>query len=542
MKTIPTSRTMARAAGGQWNRSIPLALILLGALGHIAWMSFICDDAFITFRYASNLIHGHGLVFNIGERVEGYTNFLWLLVSALILNVGARPEVWTLWISGACALVTVSALLWQLRRNRKEQFFSSILLASNGGFAAWSTGGLETALFTLLVFAAFLSVTTALESASGERGRIDGRPIRLSAFFLLLASLTRPEGVLLTALFGLFLVTYALRHQLPWRALFLWAVVWVVPYGVYFIWRWQYYGHLFPNTFYVKAAGLSILPQGVAHILFACTRFHLYLVLLPGVILLILRRSWGLRRGVAWLSATIIFPYVGYVCLMGGDFMDMFRFVVPILPIVMLSAGVSWAAFHSFLREKIPALAVPAMIALLVLVVGLNLRTSQDSQTIWYRRGLDSIGLLRRYAENWTLIARNLPRLSQPSDTLATTAAGIIPYYTGLYTLDQLGLVAPDLSRYQRQKSVRPGHMLQISGEYLFRVKPQLILGHPNLVNDPSEARMSHFIQEDWLDEMNREYRVVTAKILTVPPRYFQIGLRRDVVVRTNTDVPPASH
>ena len=50
---------------------------LLAWLSHVAW--FLCDDAFISFRYARNLLEGHGLVFNPGEYVEGYSNFLWTL-------------------------------------------------------------------------------------------------------------------------------------------------------------------------------------------------------------------------------------------------------------------------------------------------------------------------------------------------------------------------------------------------------------------------------------------------------------------------------
>src|SRR5439155_3954388 len=52
-----------------------VAILLLAlALAHIRYLWFVCDDAYITFRYASNLAHGLGPVWNAGERVEGYTN------------------------------------------------------------------------------------------------------------------------------------------------------------------------------------------------------------------------------------------------------------------------------------------------------------------------------------------------------------------------------------------------------------------------------------------------------------------------------------
>ena len=63
-----------------------LCLVLL-LLGHAFYFNYISDDAFITFRYADNFIRGKGLVYNAGERVEGYTNFLWLiLLSLFIIN------------------------------------------------------------------------------------------------------------------------------------------------------------------------------------------------------------------------------------------------------------------------------------------------------------------------------------------------------------------------------------------------------------------------------------------------------------------------
>ena len=48
----------------------------------------VVDDAFISYRYAWNLVAGHGLVFNIDEYVEGYSNFLWVLLTAGALRCG----------------------------------------------------------------------------------------------------------------------------------------------------------------------------------------------------------------------------------------------------------------------------------------------------------------------------------------------------------------------------------------------------------------------------------------------------------------------
>src|SRR5215208_1233784 len=72
----------------------PAGVLIAG--GVFAWLTarcypFVIDDAFISFRYAANLAHGHGLVFNPGERVEGYTDFLWTVLIAAFMKVGIDP-------------------------------------------------------------------------------------------------------------------------------------------------------------------------------------------------------------------------------------------------------------------------------------------------------------------------------------------------------------------------------------------------------------------------------------------------------------------
>jgi len=65
------------------NRTLKnLIFILPAILAYIAIalnLDFLQDDAFISYRYVQNFLNGDGLVFNIGERVEGFTNFGWIV-------------------------------------------------------------------------------------------------------------------------------------------------------------------------------------------------------------------------------------------------------------------------------------------------------------------------------------------------------------------------------------------------------------------------------------------------------------------------------
>jgi len=72
-------------------------LVLAGVLaGHSLYFDFVCDDAFISFRYADNLVHHGELNFNPGQRVEGYTSFLWTVLIAAGIGLGLGPVPWSL--------------------------------------------------------------------------------------------------------------------------------------------------------------------------------------------------------------------------------------------------------------------------------------------------------------------------------------------------------------------------------------------------------------------------------------------------------------
>jgi arabinofuranosyltransferase len=122
---------------------------------------FVCDDAYISFRYARNWVQGHGLRYNLGEQppVEGYSNFLWVVLSAAFELMGANPERWIPFVSVGCGLVLLAlvqrTLLTRFDTGAAPAFFATLTLASFPPFALWSTSGLETMAFALALFVAF---------------------------------------------------------------------------------------------------------------------------------------------------------------------------------------------------------------------------------------------------------------------------------------------------------------------------------------------------------------------------------------------------
>jgi hypothetical protein len=147
-----------------------------------ARLRWTCDDAYITYRYADNLVRGLGLVFNEGERVEGYTNLSWTLWTALGLRLGASPEAWTAAWGIGCYALALALLAREGRRIADEAGaawplpVAAILGAAHAEWATFATGGLETSAFALLALAGYIMTARAGAAAPGQSPRCRPTP------------------------------------------------------------------------------------------------------------------------------------------------------------------------------------------------------------------------------------------------------------------------------------------------------------------------------------------------------------------------------
>ena len=299
------------------------------------WM---CDDAFISFRYADHLVRGHGLVFNLGERVEGFTNLAWTLWTALGLALGVAAETWA-GVSGILCFAATLALLghrgWAIARAIPR----GALPLARGAAVAWplpaaallgavhrewtifATGGLETSAFTLLGFAGYLLVCPA--GGLEDPPRAGARRLLAAGLVLALASLTRPDGVLFGVVCGAWLLAGRdLRGARVFAVGF--AALWLPAT----LWRIAYYGDVFPNTYYAKSASIAWWSQGAYYAGIYFARYWPLLLALPCAALVRPRRAAGLELALAAV-------YALYVIRVGGDFMFA-RLLIPIAPFMLL--------------------------------------------------------------------------------------------------------------------------------------------------------------------------------------------------------------
>lgn len=416
---------------------VGLALLsVLVSFGGMLWPSWITDDAFISFRYAQNLVAGNGLVYNIGERVEGYTNFLWTILAALALRLQG-DLVWLSYCSGVLLGLALMLGTYQFGRRLGHAWalVAALIVATSQSVLVYTSrgSGLETGLFALLVL---------VGSAWASSRRLE----RWCGLWFALATLTRPEGALLMAVTLVWLFVShgqpgAKRPLRAWLGPLLPVLAGYLAIAVpYYLWRTVYYRELLPNTFYAKTGGgLQQVVRGLGYTgAFAWTLGGP--IALVGLAALVGDRRAALRQWQGYLLALIVI-YTLYIISVGGDHFPGDRFFVPLVPLIALVIADGLARLYRWLcrsnrlsRLALPAVAAAALIcALSGLFRGANFDTIiiGDDQSVWIWREL-----------GWWLRDHGPPNAS-----MAALGAGAIAYYSERPVIDLLGLTDKHIAR-----------------------------------------------------------------------------------------------
>ncbi len=488
--------TLDRWFDGRW-RAAEAGLYVLAAIA--AWIvRFVQDDAFITYRYARNLARGEGLVFNPGERVEGYTNFLWTVMHWLPERYGWSSPVFSQVVGIALMVATVAVTLRFARRlfgSESAAFLVALTLLANMTFLAYATGGLETMQQTLLVVSvgALLLPVTATPRANETARRI-GAGVCAG-----LAVLTRMDSAVLIAVWVLaYLVAQWRSEQPPQRRtttllvsaaqIGLPAAALLVPW---FVWKLAYYGDLLPNTFYAKSAGNPIVPP-----LYGL--FYLAVFVISYAAFLLIPRFLRHRRelfavpGVHQVLA-VVPVWCLYICVVGGDFME-FRFMVPILPVLAMVAA--------FLIDRYRRTSTQVVLIAVLLVFSASHRVMptlvpypvltftelshwpNESTTTWKGKG--------------EFLAEQFPGGpdvdGQP--VIAVAPLGVLPYFADLETVDMLGLTDPVTARTGYTiEPYYPGHVRMARVAHLLDSGVNLVLAQPGST-DPEPGRDAYRLSE----------------------------------------------
>jgi arabinofuranosyltransferase len=487
---------------------IVAALLLVShALWYASLMDYdVVDDAYISFRYARNAARGYGLTFNVGERrVEGYTNFLWTVMLIPVFWLGLPVHLASIVLGILCALGCLILLNRSKAIDNDNRWLGTIaalLLAADGSFALWAVGGLESPLFAFLVLSGVLAYVREISTKEPN-----GPPrIPTSGAWFALAAMARPEGLLIYALTGLHQVgTRLIRDRKlatrrDWQRLGFFALIW----APWFAFRWRYYGYPLPNTFYAKVTLSDSADQRARGLDYLATfiRIHLGYVPLLVALLPLLRKRWRLWSSYLLLIVLVYGAYIGYV---GGDW-SVGRFFVPLMPLyyALLAGGMivagQWLAAQ-LRRWRATPTWVPSSLAGLVvaaLVAGVFVQSSLGGEKALFLDRFDA----RLAGQARTAMGKWLYEHAAPDAYIAVDAAGQIPFYSDLKTLDLYGLNDLTIAHRQVENMGQgtPGHEKMDMDYVLFVAQPDYIIIYGTAF-DWLSAFSYQRVDLDWTDD-----------------------------------------
>jgi hypothetical protein len=568
-----------------------LAAAAIVLVVHSLAYNFVTDDAYISFVYSRNFAEHGELSFNLGAPVEGYTNFLWTVLLGALMVVGIPPELSSRVLGTACAIVTLYLVTRIMERvlapggqpagaasgttsgtasgttsgasgeapgdaprGAAWAGVPALLLASSSGFACWSSGGLETQLFTMLVTGALAAVVEAADAAERRR-----RALRRAGALLALASMTRPEGPLVAAVLGTSwlghrvlvhlharragsaTVTataatpspppaargFALRDELAAAALFL--ALWLP----WFLWRWWYYGWPFPNTYYVKAAGewadarsptprlaSQMIDNGLYYVWIWLRQTRL-LYALPLVAIGLAAVRPRTPRGVLAISCGLLaLVYVPYTVSVGGDFMGLHRFIMPLFVVAALAVVLGLERLTSLVPPRLLALgplrttwrAAVSALAGAGLVIAFAATQLELTRISLARRapdrGIDTPGFLIVYTEDRAKIGRAMAPCFREDDFSIVGGAGAQPYHARMRAIDVFGLISERIAHEEPRIRARAGHTKWGSDHLLAEHDPTFVFSCYDIL--PHDRQPSLPCAGFWL---GRGYELVTLQV-----------------------------
>jgi arabinofuranosyltransferase len=415
------------------------------------------EDAAMLMRYAQHLADGHGVVWNIGEHpVDGATDFLFMAVSAAFIKLGLTVGQSVRGIGFASHLLTVLIVYWTNRRVNNANIPFSLL---SGLYLAVGTGlSYVSAYFGTPFFALAAASTWTLGLILIQKENPRFGLILAFALSGLITGLIRPEGVILASLMLLaVIVMRGLKNSISIIVTF--GTVFLVLGGAYFLWRWNYFGYPLPNPFYKKG------DSGLHWDSFNNSLLNTLRLCLPLAIVFIL----GFRsRETTKQTIAYLIPILGFAAafvLISDEMNYGARFQYALVPVVLMSWTQLVGGFNFSKQDQLSARERGVYF---IALIGLSASLVYYS---WYQncfltsyqqtcaRPYESDG---RYD-----MGKLLAEYRGKGYVIATTEAGLLPYYSGWDAVDTWGLNDQFIA-----------HNGGLTAEYLDQYKPEVIMFH----------------------------------------------------------------
>ncbi len=463
------------------------------------------DDAMISMRYAYNLAHGLGPVWNAGERVEGFSNPLWVGLMAFVhlLPIGLHQTGLIIQVFGAALLTLNLFFVRGIVERFTSDLFSMLAAVALTAFYAplnsYGLLGMEVSLLTLLLTSAFWLI---LKSENRFTGSIY---VLLFVSTLVRFDMAIPYIIILAVLF--FTQKESRKKHLLWGIGLL-----ALSLGGQTLARYLYYGEMLPNTYYLKVEGWRFTLR-ILRGLYALVQFAYYsnwvLFLLPFTLFLF-RRNWKVL-----LLALIFIGQAAYSVYVGGDAWENHgganRYIVIAMPLFFAAFG--WSSVQLF-KQAFPFL---------------NTKEGWFFETGWraayivffFFSLLNFNALIGEWKsiERWSLarrpdyvagndrnlqVALAIENVTRPGASVAVVGAGTIPYLLpDRYAIDILGKTDPYIAHQNVRTPMsiadipfmRPGHMKWDYAYTIGQRKPDVIVS----IWEGTDAEAAPYLQEDYV-------------------------------------------
>lgn len=386
-------------------------LCLLGRWGY--------DDPYITYRYASNLMAGHGLVFNVGQRTLSTTTPLYAMLLAASGLTGRALATFSTSVS-IVSLVAAAGILagWARHRGERATGLIAALLLSLSPLLLTTFSG-EMCLYLMLILAGFFA---------HERSHLTA-----GAAALALAAMVRPEGV--TAGIALGLLYLVRRRRLPWRPVLLYLAL----IGIWYAGLWWYFGSPIPLTLLAKQNQarleggtpfwVGLLQRGAEYVRQPAWWLHATLALIGMVYVAAKARHWSLLLGWTWISI------LAYTSTGVSSYFWYFAALAPGFAVLIAEGTVALA--RGIANLGVRRLEVTGVT--LLILVGLTAPLLGGALGLAWLPG----ARLKLYQEIGTWLNDH----TAPHATVGALEVGVVGYYAQRPMIDFSGLIQPEVAR-----------------------------------------------------------------------------------------------
>lgn len=409
------------------------------------------DDAMISMRYAWNMVHGNGLVWNTGDYVQGYSNLLWTLLIAPVNLLDKPLAALPVQIAGVGIMLAIAFYTKSIAK-----LFSSDCVVAYLSFCCalsyyplvyWSLMGMETGFLCLMVL---LGAYYTLQNRA-----------MLAALFMCLAFLTRSDSIV----FAIPMFCYCFK----WEAVCAYGLV----AACLLLFQFGYYGDWLPNTYTLKLTGMSFQDRiingwGFIH------PFLRYTGPVMAAALIGLNRKHLKKQALLW---SLIISAILYQVYVGGDPWAYWRIMSPVMPLLFILLVLAVLEICNTLPFSRPV-KIFLMVALVLLgIVSAN-------RTFWPEIMLKVKPLYVSANHDHINIALAINASTKPDATIGVLTAGVIPYFSGRKAIDFLGKSDRHIARLKPDMSggVSWAGMTSVPGHNKYDLSYSIGVLKPNYV------------------------------------------------------------